>query len=245
MKHLYLSFQSRFLCRFWRGTDANCEQPTSTHLSRSEEPRPPLKKAEQLDTGCNFFQYAAVLSLPLVRRPSKIHWCMCLKSHHQAKGLPMISPWKYRPKHCMLFSAVPFRMVPTILVGTITNPLGYENASYVHVWKLSPWNGNDSTRDSRLTAKCLKGGAGDIVEAHSSKDVKTEGVQVILFFFFPWLHHWRGKNNNPWGTSQKSTTSPSCLFTLSSFSHFLATDFSSNQNWLNPLKEASTNITVV
>lgn len=64
-----------------------------------------------------------------------------------------------------------------------------------------------------------------MVEAHSSKDVETEGVQVILFFLFPWLHHWRGKNNNPWGTLQKPTTSPSCLFTLSSFSHFLATDF--------------------
>ena len=220
MKHLYLSFQSRSLCRFWRGTDANCEQPTSTHLSRSGE--------------------------PLVRHPSKIH--LGAGAWNPIIG-PRDFPWfphgNIAPKHGMLFSAVPFRMVPTILVGTITNPLGYENASYVHVWKLSQWNGNDSTRDSRLTAKCLEGGAGDMVEAHSSKDVETKGVQVILFFLFPWLHHWRGKNNNPWGTSQKTTTSPSCLFTLSSFSHFLATDFSSNQNWLNPLKEASTNITVV
>ena len=245
MKHLYLSFQSRFLCRFWRGTDANCEQPTSTHLSRSEEPRPTLKKAEQLDTGCNFVSVCGRTLTATSPASLKNTLVQVLEIPSSGQGISHDFPMEDRPKHCMLFSAVPFRMVPTILVGTITNPLGYENASYVHVWKLSPWNGNDSTRDSRLTAKCLKGGAGDIVEAHSSKDVETEGVQVILFFLFPWLHHWRGKNNNPWGTLQKSTTSPSCLFTLSSFSHFLATDFSSNQNWLNPLKEASTNITVV
>ena len=39
----------------------------------------------------------------------------------------------------------------------------------------------------------VSGGAGDFVEAHSSKDVETEGVQVILFFLFPCLHRWRKK----------------------------------------------------
>ena len=53
-----------------------------------------------------------------------------------------------------------------------------------------------------LTAKCLKGGAGDMVEAHSSKDVETEGVQVILFFLFPWLHHWRGEKQQSLGNRE-------------------------------------------